>query len=218
MKQSVTTPTQNPDVLMLIATGCSHCPAVLNSLTELLKSGDISRLEVINISQQPEIAQQYNTRSVPWVKIGDIELNGAQSLAELKQAIEQSSSSKGLHGHYDQLLNNGQLQQVIEHIQKEPSRLAVLTDLMRENEIKISVQIGIGAVMEEFAESKALIDLIPVLTELVSNPLARVRNDACFYLSLTAAPEVKQTITALLNDSDKEVQETAKDCLQELDL
>jgi len=215
MTQSVTTPPQTPDVLMLIATGCSHCPGVLNSLTELLKSGDISRLEVINISQQPEIAQQYNTRSVPWVKIGDIELSGAQSLTELKQAIEQSSSDNGLHEHYDQLLNNGQLQQVIEHIQKAPSRLAVLTDLMREEDIKISVQIGIGAVMEEFAESKTLIKLIPELTELTTHPLARVRNDACFYLSLTAVPEVKQIITALLNDSDKEVQETAKDCLEE---
>jgi len=215
MNQTVTKQTQTPDVLMLLATGCSHCPAVLNSLTELLKNGDIGRLEIVNISQQPEIARQYNTRSVPWVKIGDIELSGAQSLAELKQAIEQSSSSNGLHEHYDQLLNNGQLQQVIEHIRKKPSRLAVLTDLMRENEIKISVQIGIGAVMEEFAESKALIKLIPELTELTTHPLARVRNDACFYLSLTAAPEVKQILTALLNDSDKEVQETAKDCLEE---
>lgn len=200
---------------MLLSTGCSHCPAVLNSLSELLKSGEIASLEAINISQQPELAQQYNVRSVPWVKIGDIELTGAQSLSELQQAIQQAGSESGLTEYYDEQLNNGQLQDVIDHIHKKPARLMLLTDMMQDDGIKISVQIGIGAIMEEFAETPALIELIPTLTELTRHPQARVRNDACFYLSLTAAPEVKATLTALLKDSDKEVQETAKDCLEE---
>lgn len=205
-----------PDVLMLLSTGCSHCPAVLTSLTELLKSGEIGRLEAINIQQQPETAQQYNVRSVPWIKIGDIELTGLQSKAEIIKAIEQASSSTGLIEYYDDLLNNGQLQQAIEHIQKAPQNLSLLVEMIQDEHIKISVQIGIGAIMEEFAETPSLIELVPALTELTKHPLARVRNDACFYLSLTAAPEVKETIEALLNDSDKEVQETARDCLEEL--
>lgn len=211
-------PSQTPatNVLMLLSTGCSHCPAVLNSLSELLKTGQIGKIEAINIQQQPEVAAQYKVRSVPWLKIGDIELTGLQSKAEILKAIEQSNTRSGLIEHFDHQLNNGQLQEVIDQIHKNTQHLALLTDMMKEQEIKISVQIGIGAIMEEFAETAALIALIPALTELTQHPLARVRNDACFYLSLTGKPDVKETIKSLLHDSDAEVQETAKDCLEDL--
>lgn len=206
-----------PSVIMLLSSGCAHCPAVLAHLTELLKNGEISQLQAINISQQPELAQQYRVRSVPWVKIGDIELTGTQTKDEIRKAISQSQSSTGLTDYYDELLNNGQLNEVIEHIKKSPDNLALLLQLLQQEDIKISVQIGIGAIMEEFAGSAALIKLIPELTELTRHSLPRVRNDACFYLSLTAQPSVIGVIESLLNDSDKEVQETARDCLEDFD-
>ncbi len=212
----MTEQTATPNVLMLLSTGCSHCPSVLNILTDLLKAGQIGRLEAINIFEQPEIAQQHNVRSVPWIKIGDIELTGSQSKTEILKAIEHSNSSSGVITHFEEQLNNGQLQEVINQIQKNTEHLSLLLKMMADESIKISVQIGIGAIMEEFAETPALVALIPALTKLTKHPLARVRNDACFYLSLTASPEVKATITSLLNDSDKEVQETAKDCLEDL--
>ena len=211
------TPTDHkiPDVLMLLATGCSHCPAVLNSLSELLKAGNISKLEAINISQQPDIGRQYKVRSVPWVKIGDIELTGSQSKTELLRAIEQATSSNGLIQYYEDLLNNGQLQETTDHIKNQPENLSLLLKMLQNKAIKISVQIGIGAIMEEFAKSDALIKLIPELTELTHHKLARVRNDACYYLSLTAEASVKDSIALLLDDDDPEVRETAKDCLEE---
>lgn len=213
----MTEQTSPTHVLMLLSSGCAHCPTVLNSLTELLKIGEISRLEAINIQQQPEIAQQYNVRSVPWIKVGEIELSGAQSKAEILKAIKQSHSPSGTAEYYDEQLNNGQLQQVIEHIQQTPRNLSLLIGMIKDEQIKISVQIGIGAIMEEFAETASLIKLIPALTELTEHPLARVRNDACFYLSLTSDMRVKETIASLLNDQDAEVRETARDCLEELE-
>jgi len=202
---------------MLLSSGCAYCPAVLNALTELLKNGDIGQLEAINIMQHPEIAQQYKVRSVPWVKIGEIELTGAQTKAELVSAIEQSKSDGGIVDYYEGLLNNGQLQECIEHLQKHPENLALILEMLQAPQIQISVQIGIGAIMEEFTGSDTLKKLIPELTQLTKHTLARVRNDACFYLSLSTDPKVKVTINALLNDSDKEVRETARDCLEELE-
>lgn len=201
---------------MLLSSGCAHCPGVLNNLTELLKSGAISKLEAININEQPEIAQKLNIRSVPWVKIGQIELTGAQTKAELVRAIEQAASSAGLAQYYEDMLNNGQLQETIEQLQKQPDNMPLLLDMLQNPEIQISVQIGIGAIMEEFAATAPLIKLIPALTELTKHPLARIRNDACYYLSLSADTRVKDTISQLLNDTDNEVRETAKDCLEEL--
>jgi len=213
----MTNKTQTPTVLMLLNSGCAHCPGVLNHLTDLLKNGDISKLEAININQQPDIAREFNVRSVPWVKIGQIELTGSQSKAELVRAIEQANSATGLVQHYEDMLNNGQLQETIEQLQKQPDNIPLLLEMLQNPQIQISVQIGIGAIMEEFAESPALIKLIPALTELTKNSLARIRNDACYYLSLTAEPRVKDIISPLLNDSNEEVRETAKDCLEYLD-
>jgi len=213
----MTNKTQTPTVLMLLNSGCAHCPGVLNHLTDLLKNGDISKLEAININQQPEIAREFNVRSVPWVKIGQIELTGSQSKAELVRAIEQANSVTGLVQHYEDMLNNGQLQETIEQLQKQPDNIPLLLEMLQNPQIQISVQIGIGAIMEEFTESPALIKLIPALTELTKNSLARIRNDACYYLSLTADPSVKDIISPLLNDSNEEVRETAKDCLEDLD-
>jgi len=205
-----------PDVLMLMASGCAFCPGVLNTLQALQKDGEIAELETINISQQPEVAEQYNVRSVPFIKIGDIHLTGAQTREEIMRAIEQSQTEQGLAQYYDDLLNNGQLAEATEHIHQHPENLSVLLELMQEKDIKISVQIGIGAIFEDFAEHDALIELIPVLTQLTQHRLPRVRNDACFYLSLSADKTVIPAIEALLNDDNDEVRETAKDCLEDL--
>jgi thiol-disulfide isomerase/thioredoxin len=201
---------------MFLASGCAHCPAVLTALTELLKEGKFSQLQVINISLQPELAAPYGVRSVPWIKIGDLVLTGTQNKAELLKAISQASSASGLSEHYAELLNNGQLQEVIDDLNKQPDKLQHLLELMTDKNIKISVQMGIGAVMEEFAQSPAIKTLIPDLTKLTQHPQARVRNDACHFLSLTGQPEVRPTIEALLQDSDADVRETAADCLEEL--
>ena len=204
-----------PDVLLLMASGCAHCPGVLNTLQALQKDGEIAELEAINISQQPEVAEQYKVRSVPFIKIGDIHLTGAQSRDEIIRAIEQSQADQGLSQYYDDLLNNGQLDEASNHINAHPENLSVLLELIQDRDIKISTQVGIGAIFEELAGSDALISQISSLTELTKHSLARVRNDACYFLSLTGKPDVKPVIEALLEDEDAEVRETAQDCLQD---
>ena len=59
-----------PDAEVAIAAGCPHCPAVLDSLTTLVKSGSIGRLTVINIAVRAEYAEAAHIRSVPWIRIG----------------------------------------------------------------------------------------------------------------------------------------------------
>ena len=55
-----------PDALLLIASGCPHCPTVLTGLTELVKHGLIGRLEVVNVGIHPERASALKARTVPW--------------------------------------------------------------------------------------------------------------------------------------------------------
>ena len=85
-----------PEARMLLGTRCPHCPSVLSSLSDLVKQGVISRLEVVNLEQRPEIARQWGVRSVPWVKIGPFELTGLHSKAELQSWAEQAGSEQGM--------------------------------------------------------------------------------------------------------------------------
>jgi hypothetical protein len=74
-----------PDALLLISTHCPHCPAMLAALADLVKQGTIGRLEAVNLEQCPEIGQALGVRSVPWLRIGRIELTGVHSKAELAE-------------------------------------------------------------------------------------------------------------------------------------
>jgi thioredoxin-like negative regulator of GroEL len=105
-------PTDRPDALLLLTSTCPYCPTVLAALSDLVKSGDIGRLEVVNIGAHPEIAQQYGVRTVPWVRIGPFELEGLRSPAELKQWVERAGTPEGLAEYFHELLKEGALLKV----------------------------------------------------------------------------------------------------------
>ena len=95
--------TARPDALLLLTSTCPYCPTVLAALSDLVKSGDIGRLEVVNIGTRPEIAQQYGVRTVPWMRIGPFELEGLRSPAELKQWVERAGTPEGLAEYFHEL-------------------------------------------------------------------------------------------------------------------
>ena len=85
-----------PDALLLISTHCSHCPAMLSALADLVKQGTIGRLEAVNLEQHPEIGQALGVRSAPWVRIGRIELAGMHSKLELAEWAAKADSEAGM--------------------------------------------------------------------------------------------------------------------------
>jgi len=205
-----------PQALMLLGTLCPHCAAVLNSLSELIKQGVISQLEVVNLEQRPEIAQKLGVRSVPWVKIGQYELTGLHSLAELQAWAELAGSEQGMTRYFEQRLGEGEVKQVLEMIGKDPDLLHALIGLVRDADAKINARLGVGVIMEEYEGKAALQVLVAELGELTVHADARVRSDACHYLSLTHDASVGQYIEPLLDDDDAEVREVAEESLAEL--
>ncbi len=208
---------QSPDVLLLIATGCSHCPSVLQSLSELVKDGRIGQLEVVNIMQRPERAQALGVRSVPWVKIGPFELTGMKTKAELQQWIERISKPEAMSDYFAELMLSGEINKVSELIRQQPGLFTALLRLVADEDASMSVRIGAGAVIEEFAGSDILKQHTQELIEYLHHDDARVRNDACYYLGLSQDKSVIPAIKPLLDDTDKDVRETAQDALQELE-
>lgn len=208
---------QAPSALLFIATGCQHCPSVLQALGELIKAGTLGRLEVINIQQHPEKAQQYGVRSVPWVKIGPFELIGLRSQGELKQWIERINDPSAMGEYFGELMTTGEMSKVGELVENNPALFSVLLELMANEKTSLSVRIGVGALMEDFAGTKLLINNIDALGKYTSHKNPTVRNDACHYLGLSRNSKAEKYIRPLLDDSDAEVREVAAEALEELE-
>ncbi len=214
------TESKAPEALMLLSGSCSFCPSVLDSLSKMIKAGDIGSLKVINLERNPEAMQEYQVRSVPWVRIGKYELSGAQTLEALKQravwAQNDLQHKDNSVADFDFLLSDGQVNKVIQAIRDDPEKMQSIMQLLGDPGTVLSSRIGIGVVFEEFANSELLRSLIPQLVELTRHEDQRIRADAYHYLGMTGDPEALPALEIGIQDKDKEVSEIARDALEDL--
>jgi thiol-disulfide isomerase/thioredoxin len=202
------------DALLFISSHCPHCPAMLQSLGELVKAGQLGRLDIYNIEQHPEQAIALGVRAVPWVKIGPFELPGLRTQGELLQWIGRVGDDSSMGAYFGELMTGGELNKVGELIKKSPALFAMLLPLMADDDTGLSVRIGIGALMEDFADTDLLRHNLDTLGEYTRHANPRVRNDACHYLGLSRDPRAENFIRPLLTDADAEVRDVAAEALE----
>ncbi len=205
-----------PDALLLVSTHCPHCPAMLAALADLVKQGAIGRLEAVNLEQHPEVGQALGVRSVPWVRIGRIELAGVHSKAELADWAGKADSEAGLADWFHMLLKEGQLPRAQAAIEADPTLLAAVLPIVGNVEASLNVRLGAGVLLENFAGTDTLRALLPRLGELSQHEDARIRADACHYLGLTGDAAARSWLDARLTDGDADVREIATESLQNI--
>lgn len=209
--------TITPDALMLLSSHCAFCPSVLDSLSKMIKDGDIGNLRVINLEKNPDAMQKYKIRSVPWVRIGKHELTGSQTLDALKQRAEWAKKDSEEQGNtvadFDFLLSEGQVNEVIEAIKDNPEKMQSIIKLLEDSGTVLSTRIGIGVVFEEFATTDLLKSLIPKLAEISKHKDQRIRADAYHYLGMTDDPKAIPILEAGKDDKDEDVREIIIDSL-----
>ncbi|NOX07950.1 MAG: HEAT repeat domain-containing protein [Gammaproteobacteria bacterium] len=205
-----------PSVLLFISADCPHCSSVLTVLGNLVKSGAMGTLEVVNIQHYPERAQEYNIRSIPWIRIGPFELTGLHSQTELEQWIKRVDDPTAMGDYFSELMTSGELSKVQQLVEDDPSNLLILIRLIADLDTPLSARIGIGVIMEDLSGSVLLMNSVDVLAEHTRHKQTQVRIDACYYLGLSKSAEARQYIEPLLKDDDAEVREVAADALREL--
>ena len=205
-----------PDALLLISTHCPHCPVMLTALADLVKQGAIGRLEAVNLEQHPEVGQSLGVRSVPWVRIGLVELAGVHSKAELADWAAKADSNTGMADYFHMQLKEGQLSQVQARIDSTPSLLAAVLPIVGNVDASLNVRLGAGILLENFENTDTLRALTPQLGELSQHEDARVRADACHYLGLTGDASARTWLNERLKDEDADVREIAGESLQAL--
>ena len=166
--------------------------------------------------ENPELAKQHGVRSVPWLQIGPFELQGARSKQELLLWLERASSFEGLSEYLEEVLSEGNIDLANKLIKRHPEALQNVLELMADPEAKINVRLGVGVIIEDMAEAEEFKAVIPRLIEYMSSEDARIRGDACHYLSLTKDSSTIPVIEKLLSDENEEVREIAQESLDEL--
>jgi hypothetical protein len=212
---SPTTETR-PDALLLLTDSCPYCPTVLQGLSQLVKSGHIGRLEVVNIDVHPEVAQQIGVRTVPWIRLGPFELEGLRSPAELKTWAERAGRSDGMSEYFRELLKDGKLPKVSATVRADASRLKALLRLLDDPELEITVRIGISAVFEELEGDDILLETLDTLLRFTTHRDAHIRADSAHLLSLTHSPKAVAPLERLIQDGNADVREIAQEGLDRL--
>jgi len=205
-----------PSALLFIAPGCPHCPTVLEGLTQLLKEGMIGSLEAVNLAVHPERAAALGIKTVPWLRLGIFELEGAQSAAQLRRWAQAGDDPDTLAGYFHDLLITGRRHRVEELLRREPAYFRALPRLLADPASSMAVRLGIGAVLEEFQGSGLAQVIVADLGELTRHPEALTRADACHFLSLIGGAEIVPYLRACLDDSDAGVREIASETLAEM--
>lgn len=207
---------ESPEALLLIGPTCPHCSALLEVLSKLVKSGAIAQLNVINVAQRPEQARQLGVRSVPWLRLGEFELEGAYSEGEIEQWLERLRSAEGKSEYYQELLLAGKLDKVIAMTRADSNNLRALLPLVADSELSMKVQLGISAVLEELQGSGGLQEIVQAIGKLAENSSPRVRADAAHFLSLSESEQAVPYLQKLAKDDNAEVREIAEEALAEL--
>ncbi len=202
-----------PDALLLLTGGCPHCPAVLQTLTGLLKEGVIGRLEVINVAVHTEAAEERGVQSVPWTRIGPFEIQGVVPPAELRRYAQGIDDEALFDTYVLDLLKTGKRARFEALVKQEPQHIHALARLMTNPESSMAIRLGIGAVLEEFQGSGLTEPLVSQLGALLGSKDALLRADACHFLTLIGGEEVKAHMQTCLCDANAEIREMALEWL-----
>jgi hypothetical protein len=205
-----------PDALLFITPVCTHCPTVLQSLSELVKQAHIGKLTVVNIAAHPEQAAEYDVRGAPWVRLGAFTLTGAQSIAELRQWAEWASGDEGTAHYVEHMLKEGDYKHALAFIAGDAHRLNSLLSIITNPEANISVRLGVSALLEAYANTPELQALLPQLAEFTFHADHRVRADACHLLGLTGSAAARPYVAACRSDANEEVREIAEEAMEKL--
>lgn len=201
---------------MLMGRQCPYCPAVRASLERLSDEGVIGSLETVVIEDHPEVAAEYGVRSVPWVQIGPFELPGLRAEEELRDWAEKAGSLQGMAKYLAELIASGNIDKCVRLIQADSHQLKALLLLFTDPDTGLNVLIGVSAIMEALQGSTTLAGIGTDLRDLLTHDEARIRGDACHYLSLTGLAATDEWIRPLLGDADSNVRQIAADCLADL--
>jgi len=205
---------------LFVATGCRHCPVILNELSEQLKKGELSSLTVTNIAVDNKKAASLNIRSVPWFSLeNDISymiFSGDHSPKEIQKWLSTSQKSEGMQEYIEDYLSNGQLMTIVQVVKSRPAIFSELIKMLEDEDTSMNVRIGLDALIEQFTGSEMLQQHTADFIKIASGNNVRLQIDALHYIALTADASNIEYLKEKTLDKDEQVKEAAIEAIETL--
>ena len=206
---------------LFVATGCSHCPIVLNELSEQLKKGQLASLSITNIAVDNTKAAELGIRSVPWFSLMNenslMIFSGDHTPKEIQKWLSISEKKDGMQEYIEEYLNNGQLMTITQAIQIKPEIFTHVIAMLENEETGMTTRIGLDALLENFSSTTILQQQISTLKKIASSKNTRLQIDALHYIALTGDVNNKAFLEMLTTDDDEQVKDAAIEALETLD-
>ena len=207
-------------VELFIATGCHHCPAVLNTLNEQLKKGNIASLKSTNIAVDNARAEELNIRSVPWFSLSSnnsyMIFSGQYSEKEIQHSLSAYQEKDGMQEYIKDFLSSGQLPIIIQAIKIKPEIFSHVISMITDEETSMDIRIGLDVLIENFSSSKILQQHSEALKDIVLSDNTRLKIDALHYLALTGDIKNKPFLEERENENNVQVKEATIEALETL--
>lgn len=211
---------KRPSAELFIATGCVHCPVVLNELSEQLKKGNIASLNINNIAVDNQRASELNIRSVPWFSLSAdnsfMIFSGNHSPKEIQQWVNTSQTKKGMQDYIEESLSNGRLSTVIQVIQLAPEIFSTVISMLEDEDTGMEMRIGLDALIESFSASEILKNNASSFKKIASTNNPRLQIDALHYIALSGSAENRDFLQKYAEHEDQQVKDAAIEALETL--
>lgn len=207
-------------VELFVATGCQHCPTVLKELSEQLKSGTISSLNITNIASDNTRAEELNIRSVPWFSIKNkhayMIFSGNHSPKEVQNWIKTAQSNDAMKEYIESCLSAGEVMTVAQAIQIQPRVLSNVISMLGDEETSMDIRIGLDVLMEQFSTTETLEKYTDNLKEIALSNIPRLQIDALHYIALTGNIENKVFLQEQAESKNGQIKDAAIEAIETL--
>lgn len=212
------------DLLLFVGPGCPVCPHQLRSVATVALASDRVGLEIVDASQEPELAAQYQIRAVPTTVVDDeLIMVGVVPAAELARRLIERQGPEAGKMVFKGLVEAGRHADAAERL-ADGRGTAGFLELWSTSTME--GRMGLLLVAEEALlydpEGQGLADLVPHLVAGLEGDGALAaddarRGDTADLLGRIGQPAARPVLERLAEDPNGEVAEAAREALAELD-
>ena len=213
--------TKETELLLFIGHGCPACPHQVRAVATLALASEKVSVEIVEATQNPELADQYDIRSVPTTIVDDeLIMVGVIPAAEMAWRLLEREGPEAEKVVFAALVQSERFADAGERLSDGRATEAFVELWSRST---LENRMGLFLVVEEALDwnPEGLDALVPLLIEglqgdgPMSQDPARV-GDTADLLGQIGHPDAREVLEALGRDSNEEVAEAAADALEEL--
>jgi thiol-disulfide isomerase/thioredoxin len=151
------------EIKVFVSPFCPHCAKVIENVNSLAVENPNVKVEIIDVSAYPELAEKYGITSAPTTIINDsVRLIGYISKEEVVKWIEKAEDKKE---YFVKLIKDGRLDELLDSI-KDEKDLGIVVDLLAYNDFM--VRLGAMVVLEE------VFKIIPSIVKAVKDKIRKL--------------------------------------------